>query len=154
MLSHAVMRVIQVFPSFVMLSLACVFVRDGLPSVEMWIDPSENRCYGLSKVGMVEMVWFRQVMWLVMLGFAKDRIIGVDPPGQHVPPCVRHGMACLLIRYAIGCVSCSVEWEWLLSLWPVFVTFFVNRLNHMVQKGPLCAGNLSTASRATLCGNP
>jgi hypothetical protein len=35
MLSHAVMSVIQVFPSFVMLSLACVFVRDGLPSVMM-----------------------------------------------------------------------------------------------------------------------
>jgi hypothetical protein len=35
LLSHAVMSVIQVFPSFVMLSLACVFVRDGLPSVEM-----------------------------------------------------------------------------------------------------------------------
>jgi hypothetical protein len=35
MLSHAVMRVIQVFPSFVMLSLACVLVREGLPSVEM-----------------------------------------------------------------------------------------------------------------------
>jgi uncharacterized membrane protein len=35
MLSHAVMSVVQVFPSFVMLSLACVFVRDGLPSVEM-----------------------------------------------------------------------------------------------------------------------
>jgi uncharacterized membrane protein len=35
MLSHAVMRVVQVFPSFVMLSLACVFVRDGLSSVEM-----------------------------------------------------------------------------------------------------------------------
>jgi uncharacterized membrane protein len=35
MLSYAVMSVIQVFPSFVMLSLACVFVRDGLPSVEM-----------------------------------------------------------------------------------------------------------------------
>ncbi len=35
LLSHAVMRVVQVFPSFVMLSLACVFVRDGLPSVEM-----------------------------------------------------------------------------------------------------------------------
>jgi hypothetical protein len=29
------MRVIQVFPSFVMLSLAFVFVRDGLPSVDM-----------------------------------------------------------------------------------------------------------------------
>jgi hypothetical protein len=35
MLSHAVMSVIQVFPSFVILSLACVFVRDGLPSIEM-----------------------------------------------------------------------------------------------------------------------
>jgi hypothetical protein len=35
MLSHAVMTVIQVFPSFVMVSLACVFVRDGLPSIEM-----------------------------------------------------------------------------------------------------------------------
>jgi hypothetical protein len=65
---------------------------------------------------MVEMVAFCQVMWLVMLGSAKDRILGVDPTGQHVPPRVRYGMACLLIRYAIGCVSCSVEWGWLLSL--------------------------------------
>jgi hypothetical protein len=153
MLSHAVMRIIQVFPSFVMLSLACVFVRDSLPSIEMWIDPSENRCYGLSNVGMVETVEFCQVTWLVMLGSAKDRILGVDPPGQHVSPRVWYGTACLLIRYDIGCVSCSVEWGWLLSLWPVFVTFFVNRLNHMVEKGPLCAGNLSTASGATLCGN-
>jgi hypothetical protein len=33
---HAVMRVVQVFPSFMMLSLACVFVGVfGLPSVEM-----------------------------------------------------------------------------------------------------------------------
>jgi hypothetical protein len=154
MLSHAVMRVVQVFPSFVMLSLACVFVRDGLPSIEMWIDPSEIRCCGLSKVGMVETVGFRQVMWLAMLGSAKDRILGVDPPGQYVPPCVRYGMACLLIRYAIGCVSSSVEWRWLLSLWPIFVTFFVNCLNHTVQKGSLCVGNLNTASGATLCGNP
>jgi hypothetical protein len=35
LLSHAVMSVVRVFLSFVMLSLACVFVRDGLPSVEM-----------------------------------------------------------------------------------------------------------------------
>jgi hypothetical protein len=35
MLSHAVMSVLQVFPSLVMLSLACVFARDGLPSDEM-----------------------------------------------------------------------------------------------------------------------
>jgi hypothetical protein len=50
------MSVIQVFLSFVMLSLACVFVRDGLPSVEMRFDPGEDRCCGLSKVGMVETV--------------------------------------------------------------------------------------------------
>jgi hypothetical protein len=97
---------------------------------------------------------FCQVLWLVMLESAKDQILGVDPLGQRVPPHVPYGMACLLIRYAIGCVSCLVDWGWLPSVWPVFVTFFVNCLNHMVQKGPLCAGNLSTASRATLCGNP
>jgi hypothetical protein len=34
MLSHVVMSIVQVFPSFVMLSLACVFVRGGLPSAE------------------------------------------------------------------------------------------------------------------------
>jgi hypothetical protein len=59
---------------------------------------------------MIEMVGFYQVMWFVMLKFAKDRILGVDTLGQHVPPHVRYGMACLLISYAIGCVSCSVEW--------------------------------------------
>jgi hypothetical protein len=58
MLSHAVMSVIQVFPSFVMLSLTCVFVRDGLPSVEMSFDHGDDRCCDLSKVGMVEMVGF------------------------------------------------------------------------------------------------
>jgi hypothetical protein len=35
LLSHVVMSVVQVFLSFVMLSLACVFVIDGLPSIEM-----------------------------------------------------------------------------------------------------------------------
>jgi hypothetical protein len=59
---------------------------------------------------VVETVGFCHVMWLVMLESAKDRILGVDTPGQHVPPCVRYGMACLLIGYAIGCVSYSVEW--------------------------------------------
>jgi hypothetical protein len=62
MRSHIVMSVIQVFPSFVMLSLAFVFVRDGPPSVEMRFDRGEDQCCGLSKVGMVEMVGFRQVM--------------------------------------------------------------------------------------------
>jgi hypothetical protein len=106
------MSVVQVFPSFVMWSLACEFVRDGTPSVEMCFGRGEDRCCGLSKDGMVETVGFCQVMWLVMLKSTKDRILGVDTPGQHVPPCVRYGTTCLLIRNTIGCVSCSVEWRW------------------------------------------
>jgi hypothetical protein len=35
---------------------------------------------------MVETVGLCQVMWLVMLESAKDRILGVDTPVQHVPP--------------------------------------------------------------------
>jgi hypothetical protein len=31
---------------------------------------------------MVEIVGIRLVMWIVMLEFAKDRILGVDTPGQ------------------------------------------------------------------------
>jgi hypothetical protein len=95
------MSVIQVFLSFVMLSLACFFVRDDLPSVEMWFGRGEDQCCGLGKVGMLETVGFYQVMWFVMLKSAKDRIIGVDTPGKHVPPRVRYGTTCLLIMYAI-----------------------------------------------------
>jgi hypothetical protein len=47
---------------------------------------------------MVEMVGIHQVMWLVMLEYAKDQILGVDTLGQQVPPRVRYGTACLLIR--------------------------------------------------------
>jgi hypothetical protein len=32
------------------------------------------------------MVGFHQVMWLVKLESAKDRILGVDTLGQQVPP--------------------------------------------------------------------
>jgi hypothetical protein len=60
---------------------------------------------------MVEMVEIRQVMWFVMLKSSKDRVIGVDTQEQHVPPCVRYGMTCLLIRDAVGSVPCSDEWE-------------------------------------------
>jgi hypothetical protein len=36
LLSPTVMSIVQVFPSYMMLSLACVFVRAfGLPSIEM-----------------------------------------------------------------------------------------------------------------------
>jgi hypothetical protein len=46
---------------------------------------------------MVETVGFHQVMWFVMLKSVKDRILGVDTPGQHVSPRVWYGAACLLI---------------------------------------------------------
>jgi hypothetical protein len=60
---------------------------------------------------MLETVGFLQVMWFVMLEFAKDRVLGVDTPGEQVPPCVRYGMTCLLITDVVGSVSCSNEWE-------------------------------------------
>jgi hypothetical protein len=60
---------------------------------------------------MVETVGICQVMWIVILESAKGRILGVDTPGQQVPPRVRYEMACLLIRDVMGSVSCSDEWE-------------------------------------------
>jgi hypothetical protein len=60
---------------------------------------------------MVETVGIRQVMWFVMLESAKDRLIGVDTPGQQVLPRVWYGTTCLLIRDAVGSVPCSDEWE-------------------------------------------
>jgi hypothetical protein len=111
MLCHVVMSVVQVFPSFVTLSLACVLVRDGLPSIEMWFDRGEDRCYGLSKVEMVETIGFHQVTWFVMLESTKDRILWVVTSGQHVPPRVRYGTVCLLIRDVMGSVPCSDEWK-------------------------------------------
>jgi hypothetical protein len=60
---------------------------------------------------MVETTGFHQVLWLVLLEFAKDRILGVDTPEQHVSPRVWYGMPCLLIRDVVGSVSCSNEWK-------------------------------------------
>jgi hypothetical protein len=60
---------------------------------------------------MVEMIEICQVIWFVMLESSKDRVIGVDTQEQHVLPCVRYGMTCLLIRDAVGSVPCSDEWE-------------------------------------------
>jgi hypothetical protein len=59
---------------------------------------------------MVETVGFRQVLWLVMLESTMDRALGVETPGQQVPPRVWYETACLLIREAIGCESCSMVW--------------------------------------------
>jgi hypothetical protein len=60
---------------------------------------------------MVETVGIRQVMWFVMVESGKDRVIGVDTPGQQVSPRVRYGTTCLLIRDVVGSVPCSDEWE-------------------------------------------
>jgi hypothetical protein len=144
------MSVIQVFPSFVMLSLAWVFVRDGLLSVEMWFDRSDDRCCGLSKDKMVETIGFCQVMWFVILESAKDRVLKVGIAGQHVLPRVRYGTTCLLISYAIGYVSCSVEWGWHHTLWSVFVIYFVNCLNHMMQEKTFVRKTLSLQA-GTFC---
>jgi hypothetical protein len=46
-----------------------------------------------------------------VLKSAKDWFLGVDSPEQLVPPHVRYGMPCLLIRGVVGSVSCSVVWE-------------------------------------------
>jgi hypothetical protein len=59
---------------------------------------------------MVETVGIHQVMWFVVLESAKDRVIGVDTPGQ-VLPHVRYGTTCLVIRDAVGSVPCLDEWK-------------------------------------------
>jgi hypothetical protein len=144
MLSHAVLRVIHVFPSFVMLSLDCVFMR------VLWYCIHRD----VSWPWWGSMLWFEQwlkrwrwliLSWHVVLESAKERIWGVDTPGQHVPPCVRYGTAYLLIRNAIGCVlldwvgMCIILWD-ILSDLPE---------PHGVR-GALCWGILSTTSGA-LC---
>jgi hypothetical protein len=60
---------------------------------------------------MVETVGFRQVMWFVRLESAKDRVPGVDTPGQQLSPHVRYGTTCLLIRDVVCCESCSAVRE-------------------------------------------
>jgi hypothetical protein len=63
----------------------------------------------------------------VVLESTKDRILGVDTPGQYVPPSVWYGTTCLLIRYTLGSVSCLVDWG--------LTSYFVKHLTHMVQEG-------------------
>jgi hypothetical protein len=109
----------------------------------------------INAVVWARLEWWRwlesvKVMRFVMLESTKDRILGVVTTGQHVLPCVQYGTACLLIRYAMGCVSCSVEWGWHHTLWSVFVTYFVNCLNHMVQEGTFVRETLALQA-GTIC---
>jgi hypothetical protein len=124
MLSNAVMSVIQVFPS-----LWCwvwFVLSVGLPSIVMWGDRGEVRCCGLSKIWNCGEGCDLHDFWLGLLESANDRILGVDTPGQHLPPCLRYGMACLLIRDVVESVPCSDGWE---VAWSFAQT-------HMVQEGP------------------
>jgi hypothetical protein len=58
---------------------------------------------------MVETVRIRQVMWFIMLESAKDRVTGVDIPGQQVSPRVRYVTTYLLIRDVVVSVTCLDE---------------------------------------------
>jgi hypothetical protein len=46
-----------------------------------------------------------------MLESTKDRVLGVDTPGQQVSPRVWYGTTCLLIRDIVVSVPYSIEWE-------------------------------------------
>jgi hypothetical protein len=107
MLNHAVMGVVQVF-----LSLWCwvwlVLVLRVLIFHPLWCEVTVVRIDAVvwARFGMVEMVGIRQVMWIVMVEYAMDWILGVDTPGQQVPPRVRYGTTCWLIRKALVSLSC------------------------------------------------
>jgi hypothetical protein len=83
----------------------------SLPSVVMCGDRGEIRCCGLSKVWNGGEGCDLHGLRFVMLKSAKDRVIGVDTSGQRVLPCVRYGMACLIIRDVVGSVPCPDKWE-------------------------------------------
>jgi hypothetical protein len=111
MVSHAVMSVVQVFPSLWCWVWLVLALRD-LVFHPSWCEVTVVRIDAViwAWVGMVETIGFYQVMWFVMLESAKDHILGLDTPGQQVPPRVRYGTASLLIWDVVDCESCSVEW--------------------------------------------
>ena len=94
------------------------------------------RCHGLSKVWYGGEGCDLHGLWLVLLESAKDRFLGVDPLGQHVPPRVWYGTACLLIRDASGSVSDLVERRGTAN----------TSLNLHGVRGAIAMGNLSNAT--------
>jgi hypothetical protein len=100
MLSHVVLSVVQGFHLYDVEFSLCLSVRDVV---------SHPSRYDMTMWGL--MLWFKEWLewwrwlipsWHVVLESVKDRIIGVDTTGQHVPPRVWYGVACLLIRSTIG----------------------------------------------------
>jgi hypothetical protein len=70
-----------------------------------------------------------------------------------VTPCVRYGVACLLIRNAIGCVSCSVEWGLSSLFVSYFVTYFVKMPEPHGARGDFVGESLALQA-GPLLGNP
>jgi hypothetical protein len=87
-----------------------------------------------------------------MLESAKDRILGVDTPGQHVTPRLWYGTTYLLIRNAIGCVSCLVEWGIGIILCVILCDILCDLAEPHGARGALYWGILSTASVALCWG--
>jgi hypothetical protein len=83
----------------------------GLPSVVTGGESGEIRRCSLSKVWNGGEGCDLHSLWLVLLKSTKDRVLGADTPGQYVPPRVRYGMTCLIIRDDVGSVPCSDEWK-------------------------------------------
>jgi hypothetical protein len=124
----------------------------GHPSVVMWGERGEIWCCGLSKVWNGGEGCDLHGLWLVMLKSAKDRVIGVDTPGQQVPPRVQYGTTCLLIRYAIGCVM--IGW---VGMVPIFVISLYDILCELSEphgaKGATVCGKPQHCKRGHLSGN-
>jgi hypothetical protein len=83
----------------------------GLPFNVMWGDRGEIRCCGLSKVWNGGEDCDLHGLWLVIFESAKDRVLGVDTPGQQVSPRVQYGTTYLIIQDVVGSLPCSDEWE-------------------------------------------
>jgi hypothetical protein len=85
-------------PAVLCLVLFYLIDESWMISMDVVIDPSRCglaivlRCQGSNKVRCGGEGLVLHSVWQV-LESAKDLFLGVDALGQHVPPCVRYGMA-------------------------------------------------------------
>jgi hypothetical protein len=147
MLNHTILSIVQVFhPLWCWVGLclgeSVVVFHPSICELPVW----------------GSMLWFEQWLewwrwlipsWHVVLESSKNLILGVDTPREHVAPRVQYGMACLLSRNIIGSVSCSVEW----GMASYFMTYFVNRLFHMVEEGMFVREIIALQAGTVCSGN-
>jgi hypothetical protein len=114
MLSHTVMSVVRAFhPLWCWVWLVPLWeMVSHLSRCELTIARINVVVWAM--VGMVEVV--NTVMACGARIYWGPNLRSGQPRTTYATTC-RYGMACLLIRYAICCVSCSVEWEWHHTLW-------------------------------------